>query len=205
MNTINFQNLIQQVTNRDFVIDTNDTELINEKKYIVYRVLPLTKYKITFEWKVAKTNENMLKSFITTFCNKYREPNPLAYNYVYGGVSYKWDDKTEQEKEYAYMHHASRMLHKDILLQQVQDNFNLPNIETAIMKYGFYTTEYGIGTFALFQTSFVINAINKLKQFLNSQNIPFANEYSEKLWVYRFKLNLTKESHNNILNSFTNF
>lgn len=205
MKTSNFQNLIQQVTNRNFIIETNDIDLINDKKYKVYRVLPLTKSKVSFEWKVAKNDENILKSFITTFCNKYREPNPAAYNYVYGGISYKWDEKTDIEKEYCFVHHQSRMLNKEALMRQVQDNFNLPNIETAILRYGFYTTEYGIGTFALFQTNFVVNAINKLKTFLNSQNIPFANEYSNKMWVYRFKLNLNKDTHTNILQSFTNY
>jgi len=69
-------------------------------------------------------------------------------------------------------------------------------------KYGFYTTEYGIGIFCYFSTDGVINSIEKMKKYLLSKNIPFKNEFSDARWVFRFVLNLDKPKHELLLNSF---
>jgi len=204
MNTQKFQNLIQQITGKPLIIATNDENIINGAEYIVYMILPLTDRKVYFKWKAATTDEKLLRSFITAFCNKYREPNPRSYDYqarTYG-ESAKWENKTEIEKEYAYFHHAGFMYSKNDLMKQIEANFANPAIEKALLMYGFYTTEYGIGIFAFWETQAVVNAIAKLKQHLNSISIPYKNEFSDARWVYRFKLNLTKEAHNNILTSF---
>jgi len=202
MKTKTFENLIEAVTGRKLLIDTESEDILNDTEYIVYRILPLTKIKVSFKWKAAKTDEKMLRSFITAFTSKYREPNPLSYDYEYGGKQYFWKDKTDEEKEYAVFHHVSHMYSKEKLLQQVQENFSNPQIEKSLIRYGFYTTEYGIGIFAFWETEYVVNAINKLKEFLSGKNIPFSNEYSDARWVYRFKLNISKDAHNNLLQSF---
>jgi len=203
METLNFEKLIQEITGRDFIIDTQDQNLIQEKEYYVYRILPITKRKIGFNWKVAKTEEKVLRSFITSFATKYREPDPSTYNYNYGGKEYTWEGNTEEQKEFAYNHHFTHMYKKETLLKQVQDNFSRPSIEKALLKYGFYSTEYGIGIFAYWTTNYVVNAIDKMKKFLAGKSIPFANEFSEAKWVYRFKLNLSKETHTTILKAFS--
>ena len=102
METFKFQKLIQSITGRDFKIKTTDAELQPEKEYKIFRVLPIHEMTISFNWKTPKTNEKFLKSFITAFCNKYKEPNPEAYNRTYNGTVYKWEDKTDKEKEFCY-------------------------------------------------------------------------------------------------------
>jgi len=206
MKTEQFNNLIQIATGRDFKIATDKEELTNEMEYFVYRILPATGRKILFKWTAPKTEEKYLRSFITAFTTKYREPNPAAYNhdanYCYGAS--KWTDKTPEQQEGAYYHHASNMYSKKELMEQVEANFNNPGITAGLNRYGFYATEYGIGTFVLFATRYVQQSINEMAAYLKSQNIVFSNEYSEKMWVLRFKINASKTIHEGILTSFSN-
>jgi hypothetical protein len=202
MKTINFQNLIQSVTGRNIIINTEDAELQNEKEYSLSVTFPITGIRSSFTWKTAKADEKLLRSFITAFTTKYREPNPASYNYQYGDRFYTWDEKTPEQKEQCIYHHRTHQYSKEDLMQQVTENFNKEGIQDALIKYGFYNTEYGIGIFCFFETSYVRGAIDKMKQFLLTASIPFANEYSDARWVYRFKLNLTKEQHGLILTQF---
>jgi len=202
MKTENFQKLIQAITGRDFIINTNDEELILEKEYWVYRTLPITNKDVGFYFITPKVEEKLLKVFITSFINKYFEPNPQAYNKTYGGIKYTWEEKTEKEKEQAYRHHKSNMYSKEKLLEQIYDNFNTDIIEDTLLRYGFYPTTYGVGIFCYFQTNSVMNSISKMKQFLTNQNIPYKNEFSDAKWVYRFKININKDKHYQILKSF---
>jgi len=201
MNTIKFQSLIQAITKRPFIIKTDDVDILPSKKYYVYFVLPITGMNIGFYWETSKTDEKLLRSFITAFTSKYREPNPKAYDYIYGGVQYWWNDKTDKQKEYAYNNHPSNMYSKSDLMKQIEDNFNTPEIESAMLRYGFYSTEYGIGIFAFWQTEYVKNAIKKLHSYLTEKQIPFKNEWSDAGWVFRFKLGLSKDIHYSIIES----
>lgn len=200
MKTENFQNLINLITGRDFQIKTVDTELQFEKEYLIYRVLPVSKRSVNFVWKTPKAEEKMLRSFITAFTSKYREPDPTAFNHFYGGKEYRWEWKTDKEKEYAYCTHSSNMYSKAELLKQVEDNFSNESISSGLIKYGFYNTEYGIGIFCFWMTEGVQKAINVMKQHLQKLSLPYTNEFSDARWVYRFKLGLTKESHLSIIN-----
>jgi hypothetical protein len=202
MNTQKFNLLINSITGRTLIIDTIDTELKPEKEYFIYKYLPLTNSKIGFIWKTPKVQDKFLKTFITNFCNKYKEPNPRAYDWhakSYGEKA-KWENKTDIEKEQAHRHHSGNMYSKKSLMEQLETNFNLPETETAILKYGFYATEYGIGIFVLFAGSRELVAVKEMKKYLNANNIIYKNEFSEARWVLRFKINLTKEIHNKILN-----
>lgn len=204
MNKENFEKLIQSITGRNLIIDTTDAEIVNGKEYFVYKHLPITDRKVYFKWKVAMTDEKMLRSFITAFCTHYREPDPRSYDYsarTYG-ESARWENRSEKDKEYAYGHHTSNMFSKDDLMKQIEANFNNKEIEGTLIRYGFYNTEYGIGIFALWQTQYVVNAINQMKEYLSKKSIPFTNEFSDARWVFRFKLNISKEVHGQILNSF---
>jgi len=203
MKTTNFINLANAITGRDFQIKAGE-DILFDTEYKVFRVLPLTGIVVSFKWKTAKTEDKMLKSFITAFCNKYREPNPRAYNKVYGGTEYKWSDKTDKEKEYAYLHHSSNMYSKIDLMNQIEANFGKENVYSTLMTYGFYPTMYGVGIFALFNTEYVAKAIDALRHYLKKQNIPFTNEFSEARWVYRFKIGLSKENHESIIYQFSN-
>jgi len=203
MKTRNFEKLIQSITGRDFTIDTTENEIVPDTEYRIFRILPIGKNKIWFNWKSPKTEEKFLKTFITAFCNKYKEPNPKCYDKIYGGVQYLWDDKTEEQKEFCYYNHSSNMYHKDRLLEQVKENFASPILKGVLIEYGFYSTLYGVGTFALWMTKPVIESIERMSSFLQSKGIPYANEYSDAGWVLRFKINLTKELHNELLNEFS--
>lgn len=199
MQTNNFQNLIQLVTGRPFIIQTNDPELNFETDYFIYRELPVTKRKIYFKWKSPKSEDKFLRSFITAFTTKYREPDPASYNYEYGGKKYTWDEKTDEQKEFCYCHHVTHMFNKKELLEQVEANFSNENIASGLIKYGFYETNYGAGIFCFWMTNGVIKAIEAMKNHLTKMSVPFTNEFSEARWVFRFKLGLTKESHLNLI------
>jgi len=203
MQTSNFQNLIRLVTGRDFIIKTTDVDIQFETEYVIYRILPVTQSSISFIWKTPKADEKMLRSFITAFTSKYREPNPASYNYVYGGTTYTWDEKTPEQKENCRYHHASHMYSKADLLKQVEDNFANESIATGLIRYGFYNTEYGIGIFCFWMTNGVISAIDTMKKHLQKLSIPFTNEFSDAKWVYRFRVGLTKENHLAIINQLS--
>lgn len=203
METVKFQALIRAVTGRDFSIKTDDSELIHEKEYRIERILPITERAIRFYWKTPKTDEKLLRSFITAFTSKYREPNPESYDYEYGGKQYKWEEKTLEEREYAYSHHVSNMYSKQALLGQIEANFGKSDILSALIRFGFYPTEYGIGIFCFFYTPAVSKAIQQLKSHLNKANIPYSNEYSDARWVYRFKLGLSKPVHAEIIGNLS--
>jgi hypothetical protein len=200
MNTVNFQNLIQLITGRDFLIKTDDSELQFAKEYCIYRILPVTKRSVSFMWKTPKADEKMLRSFITSFTSKYREPNPANYKTCSPYFSPSWNEMTAEKQEFAYLHHSSNMYSKEALLKQVEDNFANESIATGLIRYGFYNTEYGIGIFCFWMTAGVNTAINVMKAHLQKLSIPFTNEFSDARWVYRFKLGLTKETHLSIIN-----
>lgn len=202
MKTSNFINLINEITNRNFLINTQSENLETETLYFVYKILPITGRKIGFDWITPKTKDKFLRSFITAFTSKFKEPNPEAYNEIYGGIKYSWNAKTELEKEQAHWHHSSNMYSKAKLLEQIENNFNKDSISETLCKYGFYTTEYGIGIFCYFNTDGVINSIAKMTEYLKQKSIPYKNEFSDARWVFRFVLNLDKTKHDLILNSF---
>lgn len=203
MKTDNFQNLIRLVTGRDFSIKTEDIELQFEKEYFIYRVLPVTKYTASFTWKTPKAEDKMLRSFITAFTSKYREPNPANYTTCAPYFSPSWSEKSAEQQEHAYYHHASNMYSKESLLKQVEDNFSNPDISSGLIRYGFYETNYGIGIFCFWMTNGVQSAINTMKNHLAKLSIPFSNEFSDARWVYRFKIGISKESHLNIINQLS--
>lgn len=202
MNKNNFVKLVQAVTQRDFQIATDDQDLDVNKTYYVYRKLPITGRTVGFNWHTPKTIEKMLGSFVTAFANKYKEPNPAAYDRVYGGKQYRWADKTDEQKEFAYMNHASNMYSKSALLEQVEQNMRGEHVSSALTRYGFYATEYGVGIFCLFSIEPLAASIRLMSEFLSGMSIPYKNEFSDKQWVYRFRLGMDKQKHIALLDRF---
>lgn len=210
MKTENFTQLIRAITGRKLTIEKRknlwETEpagevLSFETVYFVGITLPITGRVYGFDWKTPKTDEKMLRSFITAFCSKYREPNPKCYRAdAYGAIS--WDQMSDKDKEYAFGHHSGRMLSKEILLDQIQGRFACPEIENALNQWGFYETEYGIGIFCFWETPFVVKAIEKMRQFLTNKSVAAREEYSEARWVYRFRIEAGKEIHVGLLKEF---
>jgi hypothetical protein len=204
MKTTQFTQLIQIATGRDFKINTTDEDLRDETEYYIFRKLPVTGKTVSFKWTTPKAEEKYLCSFITAFCSKYREPNPAAYTTCAPYFSPSWNEMTAEKQEFAYNHHASNMYSKKQLMDQVEANFNNPEITKGLNRYGFYATEYGIGTFVLFATRYVEQSIYEMTEYLKQQGIVFTNEYSNAQWVLRFKINATKQIHEGILTSFSN-
>lgn len=199
-----FQGLIQAVTGRNFIIQTQSETLDHETEYCIWRKVSGTDRKVSFYWKTPKADEKMLRSFITAFTSKYREPDPKNYGGDYfGQKTQSWDEKSDLEKAYCYNHHASNMYSKQELLAQVEANFNNPGIYSDLMRYGFYATEYGVGIFVFFDTTYVQKAVRSMYEYLKAKSIPFSNEYSDARWVFRFKLGLSKDIHESLLNSFS--
>ena len=44
--------------------------------------------------------------------------------------------------------------------------------------------------------------VQKMREYLRLHSIPFTNEFSNARWVLRFKINIGKENHSNLLKSF---
>jgi len=199
MKTINFIKLAQTFTNIDFQIKTTDSELQPEKSYYIYKITPIRQITVGFDFKIPKNEESIIKSFISTFCNKYKQPNPAAYNGVYGS---DWSKMNDSDKEFAYYHHRSNMYSKTQLLEQIKENLNDSKVEDVLCKYGFYSTLYGLGIFVLFSGIYEINAINRMKAYLLENGIPYKNELSDANWVYRFVINANKDIHSDLLSKF---
>lgn len=204
MNVENFTQLIRSITNRDFVIssayfyDEFPDELEMETEYMIYRELPITKKKVRFIWKTPKSADNFLRSFITAYTSKYREPNPNSNYY-----KDKWHKYSDTDIERAYFTSLGHMMYsKQELMQQIEENFHNKSITENLIRYGFYNTEYGIGIFIVFNTVWVDKSVEKMKEYLDSKGIPYRNEFSDARWVYRFVLNLDKNKHGRILNDF---
>jgi hypothetical protein len=209
MKTENFTQLIAAVTGRSFSIsertDWRNTQaagevLGHEKVYFVGMVLPLTGRTVGFDWKTPKSDEKMLRSFITAFTSKYREPDPATYGCYEGGN--RWEAMSEEKREGAYGHHSTHMLSKEKLMKQVEARFECREMESALNQWGFYETEYGIGIFCFWETQYVRNAIAKMRAYLSGLNVSAREEYSDARWVYRFRIEASRELHVSLLNRF---
>ena len=209
MNTNAFTQLIRAVTGRPFDIhvrvnawQTKPCEALEpETKHTVLMVLPVTQSTVSFEWTTPKSDEKMLRSFITAFTSKYREPCPLAYS-DRRDPAYNWENMSPEKREYAFGHHASNMFSKKMLIEQVQARFDLPEIENALNQWGFYETEYGIGIFCFWQTTWVLAAMAKMRAFLAAHDIATKEEFSDARWVYRFRIEANREIHTALLKQF---
>ena len=129
---------------------------------------------IYYDFKTGKRYDNILKTFVTQYINKYavRESIWDAENGCFGHP-----DKKEVIKK-------------------------LKNSDR-VSKYYFYTTLYGIGYFCYFMSQKAHQETKKiLSDYLNSKKINFDNEFSEAGWVYRFVINKDVTVHNELLDNF---
>jgi hypothetical protein len=200
----NFEKLIQAVTGRPLEIITEDNEIQLQTEYcIAHRNIEGTDNYVRFYWKTPKKQDNIMRSFITAFASKYTQPNPAKYGPNDWNPDRKtWDQMTGRERTMAYYHHRSYMYTKEQLLKQVEANFGTPQMGTAMMRYGFYLTDYGFGTFVLFGGQHVEKAVMRMREYLKLENIPYRNELSDARWVLRFVLNMGRPIHEKILTKF---
>ncbi|MFT6879130.1 MAG: hypothetical protein ACJARG_000054 [Arcticibacterium sp.] len=72
-----------------------------------------------------------------------------------------------------------------------------------VYNWIFYTTLYGIGTFAFFMSAKALaDATIVMRSYLKEKGIEYSNEFSEAGWVYRFVINQKVETHNQLLEQF---
>ena len=198
MKTAQFQELIQNVTGRKLFFTINSDEIPLDVKIAIYR--PGCRW-YSFIWKTPKNEDALLRSFITAFCTKYKEPDPSTYEgNQWERYAEKWDNLETRFECAAWHHHATHMLNKDKLREQVAANF--ANFSREMGRLGFYPTNYGIGLFTAFGGQWVKDSLSEMAKHLEASFIPFSNELSEKGWVTRFLIKTTRENHSAILGGF---
>jgi hypothetical protein len=208
MKTENFLHLIREITGRPFEIGNEfgfplgESELVAGQTYCVFRDLPLTARRVSFQWKAPTDEENFLRSFVTAFCSRYFEPNPAAYSDHQPGN--RWENWDEKKRESASGHHRGFMFSKEDLRAQVEANFRADKMGKVLERHGFYFTDYGVGIFVLFGGKAVETACDSMREFLTGKGVGFTNELSKAGWVLRFRLGLTREIHAGLLTDFSN-
>jgi len=210
MNTESFTRLAQAVTGRPFTfakrLTWRETESVGETlntetQYFVGYNLPLSGRLVGFDWKTPKSDEKMLRSFITAFTSKYREPDPATYvSDPYGATA--WRDMSAERREGAFGHHSFHMLTKDKLLAKIQESFSHPEMENTLNRWGFYETEYGIGIFCFWLTATVKGSMASMRAFLGSEGVSCREEFSDARWVYRFRVEASRNVHTALLSRF---
>jgi len=207
MNTQQFQKLIQSVTGRPLTIETKSEEIELETKIVISRPWKNGKNAFSFEWKTPKKEDSLLRSFITAFCAKYREPDPATYSRncsAYGdrwaGHEEAWNNPETHWNCSLWNHHAGHMTTKEKLKAQVIANF--ASFDAGTARLGFYDTHYGIGIFTIYGGDWVQKSLSAMSDYLASKAIPYRNELSDAGWVTRFVINIDKSSHASLLRAF---
>lgn len=158
-----------------------------------------------FTWKTPKDEDNTIRSFITAFCSKYKEPDPASY-FDYDGkpafdkYAAQWNNLATRADSVCWHHHAGHMLSKEQLRAQVE--FNFAAFTGKDFTLCFYPTNYGIGIFTMLGGQWVKESLAAMSAHLKANGIPFRNEMSDKFWVTRFVIGATKDLHAQILSGF---
>lgn len=182
MKTIDFENLAKEITGKNIKLFKPENP---KDKYTYYHKFngvlePSTIYGISvngdimYNFKTTKKIETFFKSFINQHINKYELKNNGSYELVNGKVIYVEPTKESIVKKYT---------------------------SDRVSKYHYYTTLYGIGMFAFF-TKDIVKATLNLAKYLESKKIAYSNEYSDAGWAYRFVINKSVETHNELLENF---
>jgi hypothetical protein len=207
MKTGQFQELIRAITHRHLTLSCESEDIPLESKVTIRRPWKAGETVFAFDWKTPKTEDALLRSFITAFCSKYREPDPETYSRncpCYGDTwarhAESWENPATHWSCSPWHHHASHTLSKDKLKSQVVANF--ANFDSSMARLGFYETNYGIGIFTIYGGKWVDESLLKMKDYLSGRGIPFKNELSEAGWVTRFIMGIDKASHSQILGGF---
>lgn len=184
MYTINqFNTLLQGITNEKIMLycDSDSIELD-----CVYTVVSTeknkdNKYIFEFDFKTPKNIDRLVSSFISQFCSKFKKNLPEFEKYGRGSLG----------------HHRYS---KDGLLETIKARFTNEAFISFYCKYGFYSTNYGIGIYIPFLD---VKYLDSMNLFLKDNNVPYKNELSKKEFVYRYVININKDYHANLLNNFS--
>lgn len=210
MKTSQLQELIQAATGRPLTIHGAGVEIPLASKVHIFRPYGApgrAAETLAFEWKTPKKEDSILRSFITAFCSKYKEPDPATYSRncsCYGDTWARyetpWNDPATHWICAPWGHHVSHMLSKAKLQDQVRANF--ATFDSGMARLGFYETNYGIGLFTVYGGAWITTALSDMARYLDSRGVPFRNELSEAGWVTRFVIGADKPQHAAILGSY---
>lgn len=201
MKTQQFQDLLQAVACRPLTLKIQAEEIPLDSTIQIFRPWKHGQTTLAFTWKTPKKEDSLLRSFITTFCAKYREPDPDTYEKEsWQRYAEKWNDPTTHWSCPPWHHHATHQLSKQKLKTQVSDNFS--RFDSKMARLGFYATDYGIGIFTLYGGQWVRNSLAEMSNYLTENGIPYRNELSDAGWVTRFVLKLDKVTHFKLLGGF---
>jgi len=206
MKTKQMTDLCAAVTGRALTFDCGG-EIPLESKIGVFREgypSNIARYP-HFVWATPKDEDNVMRSFITAFCSKYKEPDPETYFDYDGKPSFdrhaaEWNNPKTRHLSPCWHHHAGHMLSKDKLRAQVEAGF--ARMTPGQFSLCFYPANYGIGIFSLFGGRWIDESIAAMAQHLRANAIPFRNELSEKHWVTRFVIGATREAHAALLSGY---
>jgi hypothetical protein len=209
MKTNQFQELIQAVTGRQLILDNPLEEIPLGSKVSIRRPYGHKGVETvhTFDWKTPKKEDSLLRSFITAFCSKYKEPDPETYSRnfkIYGDTWEKYAEAWNSTETHwncsLWSHHASHQTSKEKLKSQVIANF--ARFDSNSARLGFYETNYGIGIFTIYGGEWVEKSLSSMSNHLVGLGIPYRNELSDAGWVTRFVIGLDKPAHSNILGKY---
>ena len=178
-----FNELLQQITNEKIMIHCNDEPIELD---CIYTVVSVEKneggnHYFEFEFKTPKNIDRLVSSFISQFCSKYKKNLPQFEKYGRGSLG----------------HHRYS---KEGLLSIIKDRFTDVSFIEFYCKYGFYSTNYGIGIYIPYLD---VKYLDKMDMFLKNNDIPYKNELSKKEFVYRYVINIDKDYHKSLLNKFS--
>jgi hypothetical protein len=123
--------------------------------------------------------DNLFKSFLTNFINKYKV----------------------KQIDIAASTNGIKYYTKESALKTVTNGFNGVRVHNGIM----YSTNYGIGIWFIFMpVVWTDNAKNLIQSKLKELNINFQNEFSDAGWVYRYLIDGNYIDHNKIVESIHN-
>ena len=178
MEVSQFNTITSLITGRKCEIITDVIELND-----CYKVKVEEGFNLWFEFKTGKSYDNLINTFITQFCSKYKEQLP----------------KYKGKRFYDLSHH---MLSKYDLMDSIKLNFASDTFIEQYSRVGFYSTHYGIGIFSFLLSDIHLNMVSqKLNNLLNESNIKFHNEFSDKRWVFRWVINIDKNVHSSLIKS----
>jgi len=207
MKTNQFQELIQAITGRPLVLNTQFEEIPLDSTVSIRRPYKEGETRFSFDWKTPKKEDSLLRSFITAFCSKYLEPDPATYSRncsCYGDTWKRHEEAWENPETHwncaLWGHHRDHQTSKDKLKSQVIANF--AKFDAGMAKLGFYETNYGIGIFTIYGGAWVEESLASMSEYLTRQGIPYRNELSDAGWVTRFVIGIDKPTHSNILGGY---
>lgn len=206
MKTFQMTNLIEAMTGRKLTLDCADAIPLDCKVGVYRAGCPKQgeHHCPHFVWKTPKDEDNIIRSFITAFCTKYKEPNPASYLDYNGKPNFEkyattWNDETLRCDSPCWHHHVGHMLSSEQLRSQVE--FNFAGFTSGQFSLCFYPTNYGVGLFTLMGGKWVIESLNAMARHLSGNSIPYRTELSRAHWVTRFVIGATKDMHAQILST----